>query len=383
MRTNPFSEIKLDSSITSLEEFNELLGEIESVAAFDDLNIAGGRNLIVKSGGSVFRIGKRKLQGSEVEGIANLIGKGSNVSSDVYGGNQLDPGYQFTFKERKVFRYRVNISSIRDGGGQQIKIAMRAIKSEIPSINYVSLKEEDCKAILNGGGLVIISGETGSGKTTTLAAIIGYVIKSGLYSKVVCCYEEPTEFIYQPLIDEMIEKNGECGVEVYQHEIGHDLTTFIEGTRNAFRSNPDIILLGEAREYETIEASMLLAQSGHLVFITTHAKGVINTISRLVSSFPAEKQDSARMSFMTATKAIISQELLVKSDKSRIPIREELFIHESIQREFGRSSVNDLSSKFADYFNNKGVTFAQYANALYEEGRLSEQDLNVIMQRES
>jgi defect-in-organelle-trafficking protein DotB len=359
-----------------------LLGLVEEAQSFDDINFGGERTIVIKSGGLVFRVGSRSLTSAEVESIANQIGKGSNVASDLYGGQQHDDSYQFTHKEQEIFRYRVNMASMRAGGGQQIKIAFRSIKSEIPTLDYVRIEQPQFDFMLNGAGIVIISGETGSGKTTTLAGIIGHIIRSGKFSKVISCYEQPVEYSYQPLVDHILESGADCSVEVYQHEIGSDLHSFIEGTRNAFRSNPDIIILGEAREYETVDAALLLGQSGHLVFITTHAKGVTNSISRLVNSFPVDRQPSANLGFLTTTKCIISQELFKKNDGTRLPVREQLLIPDSVQRAFGQVGTELLSRKFSDYFNEHGETFAQSAEKLHSQDLLNDEELNQILSRE-
>lgn len=386
MMSNPFASVSLPASITTLAALNTFLGELESVKSFDDINIVGGRNVIVKSSGMVYRVGERKLKSWEVEAIAGLIGKGSNVPTDVKAMRQLDPSYQFTWNERVVYRYRVNVSALRASGEQQIKITMRAIRADIPSLEYVRISEEEFSAMTSGAGLVIISGETGSGKTTTLAGVIGEIIRRagmGGRGKVICTYEQPVEFMYERLVDETLNKEGSCNVEVYQHEIGLDLPSFGEGIRNALRSNPDIILLGEARELETISAALTFALSGHLVFITTHAKGVIATLMRLISEFPESRQTSAFLSFLSCTKMIISQQLAPSEKCGRVPIREKLLISDAQQgafalcHEFAQANV-----MFAEHFNKNGATFKESARQMYESGLINDGVMNHYSQAE-
>lgn len=382
---NPYAEIHVEAGISSPSDFNKILGDIEEAQSFDDINFVSGRLLAVKSNGKVFRVGKRKLKTSEVEYLATLIGRGSNVPSDIRSGNQLDPSYQFTYKERLTFRYRVNVSAIRGDFGQDLKITLRSIKSEIPSLDYARISETDFDFILDGAGLLILSGETGSGKTTSIAAIIGHLIRNSVgknLHRIVCCYEQPSEYMYQSLVDNVYKETG-CNVEVYQHEIGLDLKDFVEGTRNAFRSNPDIILLGEARDLPTIKAALMLAQSGHMVMITTHAKGAINTISRLVSSFTEDEQGAALQGFLTSTKMIISQELIRSLDGGRVPIREFVSISNKAQRDFGVENPKNLMAAFGKYFSENGTTFMEHGRKLYSDGDISQTIYENIMLRES
>jgi Tfp pilus assembly pilus retraction ATPase PilT len=381
---NPYSNINIESGIFTVDDFNKILGDIESEQAFDDINLVCERLIVVKSMGKVYRVGSTVLTTSEVEFISTLIGKGNNVPSDVRAGKQLDPSYQFTFDEKIVYRYRVNVSGLRGITGQDLKISMRSIKSEIPTLEYVRFSESDFNYIINGAGLVIMSGETGSGKTTTVAGVLGHLIRNSVkldLHRIVSCYEQPTEYMFQPLIDKVMKDAG-CNVEVYQHEIGMDLDDFTEGTKNAFRSNPDIIFLGEARDLPTIKAALVLAQSGHMVIITTHAKGVVNTISRLVSSFREEEQGAALKGFLTSTKMIISQELIVE-EKGRVPVRESVVVSNIAQRDFGVINTSELMSSFGEYFGKHGSTFMDHAHSLLGEGSISDDTHASFIQRES
>lgn len=375
---NPYDEVPLPAHFTK-ESFDEYLGGLESVKEFDDINISGNRNIVIKAGGSVYRVSKRRIRSSEVDILARIIGIGSNVPTDVRAMKQLDAAYQFTHEERVVYRYRVNISAMRSDGEQNLKIALRAIRAEIPSMDFAMIKEHEFLKMMGGAGLVIISGETGSGKTTTLAAAVGELIKrNGIgEGRVVCTYEQPVEYVYEPLIERVVEDSGDCRVEVYQHEIGADLPSFGEGVRNALRSNPDIIILGEARELETIDAALKFAMSGHLVFITTHAKGVVASLMRLVSEFPQERQGAALLSFLSCTKMIISQQLARKAGGGRIPVRESLIINEDTQREFAvNSDGSKANSMFVQYFKDNGITFQNSAQKHYDEGLIENDVLN-------
>ena len=253
---------------------------------------------------------------------------------------------------------------------------MRAISSDIPTLDYVGLSEDEYSLMMNGPGLVIISGETGSGKTTTVAGTIGHLIRNSHRtddSRIISGYENPVEYLYQPLVENQIDEHGCCSIEVYQHEIPIDLPSFSEGMRNAFRSNPDIIILGEARDRVTIEASLQAALSGHLVFITTHAKGFLNTIARLITSFDESQRDAARTDFSTCIKMVISQELILHQDgRGIVPLREKMVFTEDLRRKFAKCETKDLTAALANAFELEGHSFLMDAKELRESGQISD-----------
>ncbi len=376
MIENIYSSVQLPGSISSKEVLKDFLGELQQVKEFDDINFVSDRNVVVKASRKVFRIGLRKLKTSEVEFIANFIGKGANVASDVRGADQLDESFKFVYQDEKPYRFRVNISALQNENGQGLKVNMRAISSVIPTLDYVGLSEDEYSLMMNGPGLVILSGETGSGKTTTVAGAIGHLIRNSHVtgdSRIISGYENPVEFLYQPLVDKQIKEQGDCYIEVYQHEVPVDLPSFSEGMRNAFRSNPDIIILGEARDRVTIEASLQAALSGHLVFITTHAKGFQNTIARLITSFEESQRDAARTDFSTCIKMVISQELILRKDgKGIVPLREKMVFSEDLRRKFAKCETKDLTAALANAFEEEGHSFLMDANNLLKGGQISD-----------
>jgi defect-in-organelle-trafficking protein DotB len=375
MQENIYSSIELPVAFTDKDLFKKFLGEVQAIKAFDDINFVTDRYVVVKTSGHLYRIGKRRMKATEVEFLANYIGRGANVASDVKGGEQLDDAYKFVYQETKSYRYRVNISALQNEYGQGLKLNMRAISTDIPTLEYVGLSQDEFELIFNGPGLVVLSGETGSGKTTTVAGGLGHLIRTSNErndSRIISCYENPTEYLYQPLVENILEKDGACSIEVYQHEIPKDLPTFSEGMRNAFRSNPDIINLGEARDRVTIEASLQAALSGHLVLITTHAKGFLNTISRLITSLEESQRDVARVDFSTCLKMVISQELISTADgKGRVPLREKMVFTEDLRLRFAKCSPTELTKELTNAFEESGHSFLDDAKILLSKGTIT------------
>ena len=382
---NPYAGLTFNTNFSTAYEFNDLLIDIENTQSFDDVIVTGARQIVVKSKGEVHRL-KPVVSPSSIEVIVNHIGGGQNVYGDIKAQKLFEPSYQITDeKAGKVYRYRVASAACSGGRSKQVQVVLRSISSVIPSLEFTKLDQSDYEHIVSGPGLVIISGETGSGKTTTMASIIGELIRRDHERprhKVIKTYEQPVEYLFDGLVKEQVNAYGDCSIEITQHEIGLDIATFEDALKNALRSNPDIIILGEAREYTTIRFALQMAMSGHLVFITTHAKGVLNTVNRLVSSFPEALQSSARSMFTTSTKMIISQQLIPGVD-SQVPLRETLKINDSDQRHFGSVASDSLQNTFAHFFGERGQNFYQHATELHSNGLITDEGLKMIQLLES
>lgn len=377
-----FQDFSIPSQfINSREALCNLLASLEETGSFDDVNFASDRFVLIKSGGRTFRLGDRPLNAEEVAVIACVIGGGANVSADVMSGRMLDPGFSFIHKEREPFRYRCNISSIHTNGVQGIKVALRRIPNEIPTREYTRVSDELFNSMVGRAGLYIVAGETGSGKSTTLASIFGDLIRNIARGNgdnkgaLIITAENPIEYGYHQLVSEQ-GYSSRVGVEVFQHEVGSDFPDYGEAIRSLFRSNPDIVLIGEARDLETIKAALLMAMSGHRVYVTTHAGSCLSTITRLVNSFPAEEQTSAMVDFLANTNCIITQELHL-TPNGRLPIREYVAFPEEVKRNFALcNSLEEAKTKFSDYFESFGNSFIKSAEQYFKEGLLDEAGLN-------
>ena len=184
---------------------------------------------------------------------------------------------------------------------QRGKLAManRIIGSDIPDITTLGLPPLVQKLCHQQRGLVLVSGATSNGKSTTLAAIIEEINKQ--YSRHILTIEDPIEFIFE-------NKNSVFS----QRDIGIDTATFSASIVAAMREDPDVILISDLRDNETIENALIAAETGHLVFATTHAPTAPDAITRLVATFPAEKQDSIRIKMAQNLRAVVAQRLLPK-----------------------------------------------------------------------
>ncbi len=177
--------------------------------------------------------------------------------------------------------------------------AIRLLNDRIPEMKELGLPAVAEEFPLYNQGIVLITGETGSGKSTTLASVLNHI--NHTQTKHILTLEDPVEYIYQP---------DKCVIN--QREIGRDTRSFAAGLRAALREDPDVILVGEMRDLDTIETALTAAETGHLVFGTVHTNSAADSIDRIVNVFPAERQQQIRLQLSMTLKAVISQQLLQK-----------------------------------------------------------------------
>ena len=212
-------------------------------------------------------------------------------------------------------RFRVSVYMQRG----TIGMVFRSIPYNIPSLDSLNLPSALKKIALEERGLVLVTGTTGSGKSTTLAAMIDHVNRSA--SRHVITVEDPIEYLHR-------DKKS----IINQREVGSDTNDFSKALRSALRQDPDVILVGEMRDLETIETALLAAETGHLVLSTLHTLDAPETINRIISMFPPHHQKQIRIQLASVLKAIISMRLLPRSDdKGRVPAVEILISTPFIQ----------------------------------------------------
>lgn len=197
-------------------------------------------------------------------------------------------------------------------------IALRLIPIKIPKLHELNLPQAVRRFTLLKSGLVLVTGSTGSGKSTTLASIIDEI--NDMYRKHIITIEDPIEFIHE-------HKN--C--IVHQREIGTDVISYGDAVRSAMREDPDILLVGEMRDLDTIQATLTMAETGHLVFTTLHTKSAAETIDRIIDVFPPNQQQQIRLQLSSVIQGILAQTLIPGKKQGRVPACELLIANDSIR----------------------------------------------------
>ena len=222
----------------------------------------------------------------------------------------IDSAYQL----EDLARFRVNALKQRHGA----TLVMRVIKMNPPKLGDLNLPRSIAKILNLQEGLVLVTGPTGSGKSTTLAALINEINhREELH---IITIEDPVEYMHSP---------AKCIIN--QREVGQDSETYSTALKSALREDPDIILMGEIRDLESMSIALRAAETGHLVFSTLHTESAAKTIDRLIDMYPVERQKQALSQLSTTLKAVISQRLLPRSDRpGRIGAFEIMFVNSAI-----------------------------------------------------
>lgn len=212
---------------------------------------------------------------------------------------------------------RVRINLFRQQGN--ISAALRILSSKIPRLEELGLPPVVSQFSSWQKGIILVTGETGSGKSTTLAAVLNEINRTR--NAHIITLEDPVEYIYD---------SDKCIIN--QREVGTDTRSYADGLRAILREDPDIILIGEMRDQNTIETALTAAETGHLVFATLHTNSAPDSIDRIVGTFPAERQSQVRLSLSTCLKAVVSQQLLPKrSGKGRVAACEVMVVNPAIK----------------------------------------------------
>ncbi len=254
-------------------------------------------------------------------------------------------------------RFRVNIFQQRN----TIAIVLRVIPFRIQGVTELNLPQVVEKLALQQRGLVLVTGTTGSGKSTTLASIIDYI--NANRTTHVMTIEDPIEFLHK-------DKKS----LVNQREIGNDVKAFDSALRSALRQDPDVILVGEMRDYDTISTALTASETGHFVLSTLHTIDATETVNRIISVFPPHQQKQVRIQLASVLKGIISQRLVVRADgKGRIPAV-EVMVTTNLIREYitDKDKTRLIHDAIAAGKTQYGMqTFDQSLMELYKRGLVS------------
>lgn len=313
--------------ITYTEETSRLtINELDNLLHFcvqqqvSDVTLQSNSPVAVELHGVVSYITKRNIIHAEIENILNEI-YGANGTAQLLSGIDLDTHYEIKPQRGLRYRFRVNATGCLVNGAHGIQITLRVIPNEPPTLANMKLPKSLMNFIVPWQGIVIVAGATGSGKTTLLAAILREILEN--HSGKILTYESPIEFVY----DRVKAKNA----IISQTEIPKNLASFPTAVRNALRRKPNYILVGEARDTETIGAVIDAALTGHTVYTTVHSNGVVDTIRRMVASFPQDERYGRTVDLLSLTKLILWQTLVKTTDEKRAPAREWLVITPKIR----------------------------------------------------
>jgi twitching motility protein PilT len=289
-----------------------------------DVHLAVGVPPMLRMHGDLLPIKFRDLRSGELEGyITEILTR--NQAEVLNKGNDLD----FSYVSAEGGRFRVNVFRKETGMGA----TFRSIPQEVPTLEKLALPPIITKLCDFHQGMILVTGSTGTGKSTTLAAMIDYLNQTRRLN--IISLEDPIEFVHR-------SKNS----QVIQRELGTHIPSFAEGVRAAMREDPDVILVGELRDAETITMAMTAAETGHLVLGTLHTTSAVKTIDRIIDALPVEEREQTKSFLSQSLLAVVTQVLVKTSDaRGRKAICEVLMMTKAIAKLIQSEQTHQIPSQ--------------------------------------
>lgn len=331
----------------------ELMDYLRRAAAdqASDLFLVAGGYVSEKLDGQLVSISEEKIFPPETETYIREIYTIAKRSIDHYETAGDD---DFSFAIPGLARFRVN--AYRQRGSMAAVI--RIVAFTIPDAAELNIPKAVMDIADLSHGMVLFTGTAGSGKSTTQACIIDRINRT--HNAHIITLEDPIEYLH---------RNNRSIVS--QREISIDTADYLSGLRACMRQSPDVILLGEMRDYETIRTAMTAAETGHLMLATLHTKGAVNTIDRIIDSFPSSQQEQIRVQLSAVLHTVISQQLLPGVDGSLVPAYEIMHTTPAIRTMIRDNKNHQIENAIAAGASDGMVTMDQAILALLREGKIS------------
>lgn len=255
-------------------------------------------------------------------------------------------------------RFRINVSYEKDN----LCVVARVIEEKKPTLEELGMPEVVKELLDSPQGLILVTGPTGCGKSTTLAAMINYI--NSTRSCHIVTLEDPIEYVF----------NSDKSL-VAQRQLGSDVISFASGLKHVLRQDPNVIMVGEMRDLETISAAITLAETGHLVLATLHTYNAIQTIDRIIDIFPPHQQSQVKSQLSMLLTAVISQRLLPKIGGGRVAARELLIRNSAVSNLIREGKIAQLKSVMEMHSKNGMNTLDNHLKELYNAGEIDEKTL--------
>ena len=323
----------------------ETLIEQAAACKASDLHIAYGVPPKVRRDGEL----------QDLEGFAPLTDQDcETVAQELLGESMPALGERDLSIELAGRRVRVNL--FRQSG--HVSAALRILADSIPELDALGLPPAVQNFPALQRGIVLVTGETGSGKSTTLAAILRRINETRRDH--IITLEDPIEYIHTPV---------QCLIN--QREIGRDTESYAEGLRAILREDPDVILIGEMRDLVTIETALTAAETGHLVFATLHTNSATDSIDRMVDVFPAERQRQIRMQLSMTLQAVLSQQLLPRRGGGRVAACELMVVSPAIRNLIREGKTPQIANAVATSADVGGITMDNALVRLFKDKQIT------------
>src|SRR5262245_27183766 len=337
---------------TTTVMIDKLLATVIQMKA-SDLHIAVGQPPVIRHHGRLRRLDTKVLDNDDTTGLMKSI-----TPDRCQQELQEKGGSDFAIEFTDGYRFRVAIFEQRGSIG----MVLRRIPSQFLTFEQLGLPDAIKRLITRPRGLLLVTGPTGSGKTTSLASMMNFINDN--YDRHMITLEDPIEYYHT---------HKKCTVN--QREIGVDVPDFKEGIRRALRMDPDIILVGEMRDLATIHAAIEAAETGHIVFGTLHTSGAASTINRIIDVFPKEQQDQVRTQLSTALIGVLSQALLPRKPEGLVSAYEMMVVTLAIQNLIRENKVYRINSSIQTGRNHGMFLLDESLFRLWKDGKCDKEEV--------
>ncbi|NCN07842.1 PilT/PilU family type 4a pilus ATPase [Candidatus Falkowbacteria bacterium] len=322
-----------------------------------DLHLIADLPPYLRINGILTELDKKPIKANEIEALVK-----KSISDEKFEKfiktKELDLAYEIP----DGTRFRINFHWEKN----TISLAARTIPLEIPTMEDVEMPEIIYDLCSYDRGLVLLTGPTGCGKSTSLAAMINYINQNRKAN--IITLEDPIEFVFKPIKSIM-----------RQRQLGNDMLTFEDGLVHVLRQDPNVIMVGEMRNLETIAATITLAETGHLVFATLHTYSAAQTIDRIIDIFPPHQQNQVRMQISITLKGIISQRLLPSSGEGRVAAREILINTPAIANLIRENKVAQINTAIQTGAKEGMITMDSALGTLLKKGEITQKTMEENM----
>lgn len=333
----------------SILEFLKLAVEADA----SDVFIIAGAPVSMKREKKLVNLNDKRLLPPETQELINEIYKLAKRDMNKYLHTGDD---DFSFSAAGLARFRVN--AYRQRGS--MAAVVRIVQFEIPDWRKIGIPSEVLNLSDVSGGLIFVTGTAGSGKSTTQACIIDQINRTR--NAHIVTLEDPIEYLHRNRLS-----------IVSQREISIDTEDYPSALRACLRQAPNVILIGEVRDYETIKTAMTAAETGHLVIATLHTGGAVNTVNRIIDAFPGEQQSKARAQLSMTLDTVVSQQLLPDTNGGLVPAFEIMHATGAIRSMIRENKIHQLDAAIASGANSGMVSMDQYILSLYQNGKITEE----------
>lgn len=331
-------------------ELNNLL-QIGVEKKASDIHLSTGLPPIVRIDGDLERLDFPELTNDNVLKMVNTM-LNEEQQSKLKEKMELD----FSYFVENLSRFRVNAFQQSRG----LSACIRIIPLDIPTLEDLDMNEEILKKICNyPNGIVLVTGPTGSGKSTTLAAMVNYLNSQSSTRQHILTIEDPIEYLFT---------SNHCLIQ--QREVGRHSLGFNATLKSALREDPDVIMVAEMRDLETIRLAMTAAETGHLVLSTLHTSNASKSLYRIIDVFPSGEKDLIRSMLSESLRAIVAQTLVKKPNGGRHAVQEILINNSAIRNLIREDKVSQIYSTIQTSKGEEMRTFSQHVEQLLSEGKI-------------